>query len=68
MLSTRIQKKSAHEFLDGNSRDDHDDQYDPDHKANVAGAPARHLEMEMVRHVMDWMRQTPIHGFIEEYG
>ena len=56
------------ELLEGNRRGDDDDQSDPDHEANVAGAPARHLEMEMERHVMDWMRQTPIHGFIDEYG
>ena len=39
--------KSAHEFLDGNCRADPNCQYDPDHKANVASAPARHLEMEI---------------------
>ena len=40
-----------YEFLDGNPRGDDDDQYDPHHKANVASAPPRQLEME--RHVMD---------------
>ena len=42
---------SAHDLLDGDSRSDQDDQYDSDHKANVASAPSRQLEME--RHVMD---------------
>ena len=37
------------ELLEGNRRGDDDDQSDPDHEANVAGAPARQLEV--VRHV-----------------
>ena len=45
--------ESAHEFLDCNSRANHNGQYNANHKANVSSAPARHLEMEMVRHVKD---------------
>ena len=37
------------ELLEGNRRGDDDDQSDPDHEANVAGAPARQLDK--VRHV-----------------